>query len=208
MKYKNRVRSRVANLKDSKNPKLRENVLYGFIPPERIASMSSEEMASDELKNLRHKFTKEAIDDHQLATQSGTKTDLFKCGRCGQRECSYNQVQTRSADEPMTTFVLCHGCGNRWKFCWRRGYSQCCVLVLLKPGKCLRVINTKTIAWRRFPINQWSHYLLHCMSGTQHNPGSMTQSLLFKVVGRCVFIEIFGLWALVLNVPSVGLKFT
>lgn len=25
------------------------------------------------------------------------------------------QVQTRSADEPMTTFVLCNDCGNRWK---------------------------------------------------------------------------------------------
>lgn len=25
------------------------------------------------------------------------------------------QVQTRSADEPMTTFVFCNGCGNRWK---------------------------------------------------------------------------------------------
>lgn len=25
------------------------------------------------------------------------------------------QVQTRSADEPMTTFVLCNECGNRWK---------------------------------------------------------------------------------------------
>eukprot|EP00069_Balaena_mysticetus_P004951 bmy_04541T0 len=24
-------------------------------------------------------------------------------------------VQTRSADEPMTTFVLCNECGNRWK---------------------------------------------------------------------------------------------
>lgn len=25
------------------------------------------------------------------------------------------QVQTRSADEPMTTFVVCNECGNRWK---------------------------------------------------------------------------------------------
>jgi len=26
-------------------------------------------------------------------------------------------MQTRSADEPMTTFVTCHNCNNRWKFC-------------------------------------------------------------------------------------------
>lgn len=25
------------------------------------------------------------------------------------------KVQTRSADEPMTTFVVCNECGNRWK---------------------------------------------------------------------------------------------
>lgn len=36
------MRSRVANLRDSKNPKLRENVLMGLIPPDRIASMTAE----------------------------------------------------------------------------------------------------------------------------------------------------------------------
>jgi transcription elongation factor S-II len=117
IKYKNKVRSRVANLKDSKNPRLRESVLMGVISAERLNDMSSHDMASDEMKNLRAQLTKEAINDHQMATQGGTKSDLFKCGRCGQRNTTYNQVQTRSADEPMTTFVLCNNCGNRWKFC-------------------------------------------------------------------------------------------
>lgn len=116
-KYKNRVRSRIANLKDTKNPDLRANVLSGMIPPDRIAKMTAEEMASDSMKNLRAKYTKEAIDDHQMAKTGGTTTDLFKCGKCGKSNCTYNQVQTRSADEPMTTFVLCNECGNRWKFC-------------------------------------------------------------------------------------------
>jgi hypothetical protein len=31
--------------------------------------------------------------------------------------CRYYQMQTRSADEPMTTFVSCLNCNNRWKFC-------------------------------------------------------------------------------------------
>lgn len=30
------------------------------------------------------------------------ETDAFKCGRCQQRKCTYYQMQTRSADEPMT----------------------------------------------------------------------------------------------------------
>ncbi|XP_066589457.1 transcription elongation factor S-II-like isoform X1 [Prorops nasuta] len=116
-RYKNRVRSRVANLRDVKNPNLRTNFIVGAITPARLAVMTAEEMASDEIKQLREQFKKEAINDAQLATVQGTKTDLLKCGKCKKRNCTYNQVQTRSADEPMTTFVLCNECGNRWKFC-------------------------------------------------------------------------------------------
>ncbi|XP_049587209.1 transcription elongation factor A protein 3 isoform X1 [Syngnathus scovelli] len=117
MKYKNRVRSRISNLKDPKNPGLRRNVLAGSIDLNRIANMSAEEMASDELKQLRNVLTQEAIREHQMAKTGGTTTDLLQCGKCKKKNCTYNQVQTRSADEPMTTFVLCNECGNRWKFC-------------------------------------------------------------------------------------------
>lgn len=41
-KYKNKVRSRVANLRDKKNPALRENVLLGSISAEKLAKMSPE----------------------------------------------------------------------------------------------------------------------------------------------------------------------
>ncbi|TWW73612.1 Transcription elongation factor A protein 1 [Takifugu flavidus] len=115
MKYKNRVRSRISNLKDVKNPNLRRTVLCGSITPERMAKMTAEEMASDELKEIRKNLTKEAVRDHQMATTGGTQTDLFTCGKCKGKHCTYTQVQTRSADEPMTTFVFCNGCGNRWK---------------------------------------------------------------------------------------------
>uniref|UniRef100_F7CPG0 Transcription elongation factor n=1 Tax=Monodelphis domestica TaxID=13616 RepID=F7CPG0_MONDO len=115
MKYKNRVRSRIANLKDAKNPNLRKNVLCGNIPPDLFARMTAEEMASDELKEMRKNLTKEAIREHQMAKTGGTQTDLFTCGKCKKKNCTYTQVQTRSADEPMTTFVVCNECGNRWK---------------------------------------------------------------------------------------------
>lgn len=42
-------------------------------------------------------------------------TDNFTCGKCKSKACTYYQLQTRSADEPMTTFVTCTFCGNRWK---------------------------------------------------------------------------------------------
>ncbi|XP_069099336.1 transcription elongation factor A protein 2 isoform X3 [Pleurodeles waltl] len=117
LRYKNRVRSRISNLKDSRNPELRKNVLCGSITPEQISQMSSEEMASKELKEIREAMTKESIREHQMAKTGGTETDLFLCSNCKKKNCTYTQVQTRSADEPMTTFVLCNECGNRWKFC-------------------------------------------------------------------------------------------
>lgn len=104
-RYKNRIRSRVANLKDVKNPTLRTNFVSGAITAQNLAKMTPEEMASDEMKKVREKFVKEAINDAQLATAEGTKTGLLKCGKCKKRNCTYNQMQTRSADEPMTTFV-------------------------------------------------------------------------------------------------------
>ncbi|VDK68864.1 unnamed protein product [Onchocerca ochengi] len=116
-KYKAALRSRVFNLRDKKNLVLRENILIGAVTPEKFAVMTADEMASDEMKAQREKFTKQAIEEYQMAVQEGTPSDMFKCGKCGKKNCTYTQVQTRSADEPMTTFVFCRECGNRWKFC-------------------------------------------------------------------------------------------
>lgn len=51
-----------------------------------------QEMASDELKEMRKNLTKEAIRDHQVATSGGTQTDLFTCGKCKKKRCTYTQV--------------------------------------------------------------------------------------------------------------------
>ena len=42
-------------------------------------------------------------------------TGMFVCNKCKSKKTTYYQMQTRSADEPMTTYVTCHGCGLRWK---------------------------------------------------------------------------------------------
>jgi DNA-directed RNA polymerase subunit M/transcription elongation factor TFIIS len=54
-------------------------------------------------------------EEKELAGDRRIATDRFKCRRCGQKECSYYQLQTRSADEPMTTFIKCLVCNNEWR---------------------------------------------------------------------------------------------
>lgn len=40
---------------------------------------------------------------------------MFKCSRCKSDRTTYFQLQTRSADEPMTTYVTCLNCSKKWK---------------------------------------------------------------------------------------------
>lgn len=40
---------------------------------------------------------------------------LVQCSRCRSMKTTYTQMQTRSADEPMTSFFLCLACQKRWK---------------------------------------------------------------------------------------------
>ncbi len=42
-------------------------------------------------------------------------TDQYKCMRCKQRKCTFYEMQTRSADEPMTRFITCQHCKKTWK---------------------------------------------------------------------------------------------
>ena len=55
------------------------------------------------------------MDRENSKAQDENYEGLFKCGKCKSTKTSYYQMQTRSADEPMTTYVTCRGCGNRWK---------------------------------------------------------------------------------------------
>lgn len=55
------------------------------------------------------------MDRENSKAQDENYEGLFKCGKCKSTKTSYYQMQTRSADEPMTTYVACRGCGNRWK---------------------------------------------------------------------------------------------
>lgn len=114
--YKQKIRTLYINLKDKNNPGLRETVVSGDLPVDQFAKMTSEQMASEERKAADSKIKEENLFKSLAAAEQQAETDAFQCSRCKQRKCRYRQAQTRSADEPMTTFVTCTVCGNRWKF--------------------------------------------------------------------------------------------
>ena len=65
-----------------------------------------------------------------MALKSHSLCSCFK--RCSMKYLQiFPQVQTRSADEPMTTFVYCQECGNRWKVCLKSLSNQPRPLALL-----------------------------------------------------------------------------
>lgn len=55
--------------------------------------------------------------DKALYSRKTTASAQMYCSGCKRKtNCDYYQMQTRSADEPMTTFVTCLECDKRWKF--------------------------------------------------------------------------------------------
>lgn len=114
--YRNKLRTLTMNLRNKKNPELRERMLTGVIAPSAFIKMTPNEMAPEALKKEIEKMHKRNLFDAQSATEKRAITDRFECGKCKQRKVSYFQMQTRSADEPLTTFCTCENCGNRWKF--------------------------------------------------------------------------------------------
>ena len=114
--YRSKVRSLSLNLKDKNNPELRQKVLKGEIQAETLVVMRSEELASKVLKEQHEALRQQNLHNAKGAEAQEAETDAFQCGKCKQKKTRYYQMQTRSADEPMTTFVTCVNCNHKWKF--------------------------------------------------------------------------------------------
>lgn len=78
--------------------------------------MSADDLKSPERREEDRQIMKENMDKAMVAQEEKSISSSLTCGKCGQKKVSYSQAQTRSADEPMTTFCECTVCGNRWKF--------------------------------------------------------------------------------------------
>eukprot|EP00027_Filamoeba_sp_ATCC50430_P009843 CAMPEP_0168561284 /NCGR_PEP_ID=MMETSP0413-20121227/11514_1 /TAXON_ID=136452 /ORGANISM="Filamoeba nolandi, Strain NC-AS-23-1" /LENGTH=296 /DNA_ID=CAMNT_0008592647 /DNA_START=18 /DNA_END=905 /DNA_ORIENTATION=- len=112
--YKTKLRSLCFNIKNPKNPELRDSLLTGVLASAKLVVMSPADMASEEMKKQRQKTLEYFLEASKAKQPNATPTGMFKCSKCGKRETTYFQLQTRSADEPMTTFHHCTNCGHRW----------------------------------------------------------------------------------------------
>ncbi|KXL46490.1 hypothetical protein M433DRAFT_73173 [Acidomyces richmondensis BFW] len=114
--YKQKMRSLFMNLKMKENADLRRDVFSGRIRPERFVSMTSAELKSAEQRRKDAELEKENMSKAMTAEVQKAVSTTMTCGKCKQKRVSYTQAQTRSADEPMTTFCECENCGHKWKF--------------------------------------------------------------------------------------------
>jgi transcription elongation factor S-II len=107
--YVDRLRSIISNL----NKDIIENLNNGVYKPQQIAFMTHQELSPEKWTDMI--IAKSKRDKNKFEVNIAAATDTFTCRKCKKNQCTYYQMQTRSADEPMTTFCQCLTCGNRWK---------------------------------------------------------------------------------------------
>ena len=107
--YIDHLRSIMINLKGE----ILESIKDGSVKPHIVAFMTHQELAPEKWKTLIEAKTKR--DQNKFESNIAAATDTFTCRKCKGNQCTYYQMQTRSADEPMTCYISCCICGNRWK---------------------------------------------------------------------------------------------
>jgi DNA-directed RNA polymerase subunit M/transcription elongation factor TFIIS len=96
-----------------KREEIIQKILAQEILPRDIAYKTNRELFPEKWNDMLE--SKKIRLENKYFPKIEASTDNFECRRCKKNRCTYYQAQTRSADEPMTTFVTCLDCGSRWK---------------------------------------------------------------------------------------------
>jgi transcription elongation factor S-II len=111
--YRNRAISIYENLR-MKDENWIAKLMSGDVSPRTFAEMTAVDMCP---KRWKESFEKMIELEKKMYSKKDTGSIMMRCSRCKKEtRCEYYQLQTRSADEPMTTFVTCLECDRRWKF--------------------------------------------------------------------------------------------
>ena len=114
--YKMVARRVVANLEPEAyvgNTRLIQRLQDGEFPAHRIPFMNARELYPEHWQLLSDEQMKR--ENTMLEGDKEGGSDMFKCKRCGKSKTKYWEMQTRSADEPMTIFIRCLNCGKEWR---------------------------------------------------------------------------------------------
>lgn len=114
--YQTKTRQVVGNLLPESyvaNKSLLHDLKTGKYTLEEICKFDAYKLSNDMWKDFFHR--RQQQEKRQLEGNKAMATDQFLCTRCHKRECTYYEMQTRSADEPMTIFITCMNCGKHWR---------------------------------------------------------------------------------------------
>lgn len=114
--YRQTLRSVFSNIHPKSpvnNHRLLCRVKQGEFALSDVPSLTSYEMYPENWFELKDKLLQR--EQKILEGNKSRATDQFQCRRCQKKECTYYELQTRSADEPMTIFITCLNCGKEWR---------------------------------------------------------------------------------------------
>lgn len=117
--FKNRYRSKFLSIKyNLEHSNLSSRIISGEVKTSEVPNMNAMTMDPNGRAAIAYKERKEYYAKRLLNKNKEEDEDftgIFTCGKCRSKKTTYYQMQTRSADEPMTSFVTCLKCGKRWR---------------------------------------------------------------------------------------------
>ena len=114
--YTNRVLEIMHNIKE--NEEFKNKIVKGEIKSDDLCTMD----VIDMLNKVKRKEIDKEIEEKTNSMRSDwekkhakVSSGIYKCKKCGGNQTTQSEMQTRSADEPMTLFIRCLNCDYQWK---------------------------------------------------------------------------------------------